>query len=204
MRNKAYSLIVLTSVLFMAAIDLKAADDAAPSQEYQVKAAFLYNFLQFVDWPDEKLADTDESLIIGIIGKNPFGNAFEPIKDKKVKNKTVVIKHFESFEKLKSSAVKDNQDIETLKKCHLLFICSSEQQHLKEIIDTVKDHNVLTVGEMDGFLEAGGIINWFVEDKKIRFDINATAARESKLEIRSNLLRLAKRVIGEDVANNKS
>jgi hypothetical protein len=187
----------------MATIDLKAADDAAPSQEYQVKAAFLYNFLQFVDWPDEKLAETDESLTIGIIGKNPFGNAFEPIKDKKVKNKAVVIKHFESFEKLKSSAEKDNREIETLKKCNLLFICSSEQQNLKEIIATVKDHNVLTVGEMNGFLDAGGIINWFVEDKKIRFDINATAARESNLKIRSNLLRLAKRVIGEDVANNK-
>lgn len=202
MRNKAYSLIVLTSVLFMAAIDLKAADDA-PSQEYQVKAAFLYNFLQFVDWPDEKLADTGESLIIGIIGKNPFGNAFEPIKDKKVKNKSVVIKHFESFEKLKKSAEKDDQEIQTLRKCHLLFICSSEQQNLKEIIDTVKNDSILTVGEMDGFLDSGGVIHWFVEEKKIRFDINATAARQANIEIRSNLLRLAKRVIGEDVAKKQ-
>lgn len=202
MRNKAYSLIVLA--LFTTAAALMAADDAAPSQEYQVKAAFLYNFLQFVDWPKEKFADSDGPIIIGIIGKNPFGNAFEPIKGKKVKNKVVVIKHFESFEKLKSSAEKDSQELEMLKKCHLLFICSSEQQNLKEIIDTLKSHSVLTVGEMNGFLEAGGIIHWFVEEKKIRFDINAAAARQANIEIRSNLLRLAKRVVGEDIANNKS
>jgi hypothetical protein len=170
--------------------------DSASSQEYQVKAAFLYNFIQFVDWPEEKLTDSNKPIIIGIIGNDPFGNAFEPIKDKKVKNRAVVIKRFESFEKLKNLP---EQEIETLKKCHLLFICSSEQKTLKEIIDTVKDHSVLTVGEMEGFLEAGGIINWFVEEKKIRFDINAVSAEQAKIEIRSNLLRLAKRVVGEDI-----
>jgi hypothetical protein len=199
---RAYNLIVLAVVLLMAAIVPAAGADSTSSQEYQVKAAFLYNFIQFVDWPAEKLTDDNKPIIIGIIGDDPFGNAFEPIKDKKIRNRAVVIKRFESFEKLKNPSEKDkpesDQKIETLKRCHLLFICSSEQKTLKDIIDTVKDHSVLTVGEMDGFLEAGGIISWFVEEKKIRFDINATSAERAKLEIRSNLLRLAKRVIGED------
>ncbi len=186
----------------MAAIAPRARADSTSSREYQVKAAFLYNFIQFVDWPEEKLADSNESIIIGIIGRDPFGNAFESVKDKKVKGRDVVIKRFKSFEELEKSTEKDktksDQEIETLTKCHLLFICSSERRNLKKIINTVKDYDVLTVSEMKGFLEAGGIINWFVEEKKLRFEINITAAERAKLKIRSKLLRLAKRIVEEN------
>jgi hypothetical protein len=185
-------------------IAIRASDNPATSQEYQVKAAFLYNFIQFVDWPEEKFADKDGSITICIIGDDPFGTAFEPIINKQVKGKSVVIERLESFEKLKNSAGNDKSELghgfEALKKCHLLFICSSEQKNLKEIIDVVKDQPILTVGEMEGFLEAGGIINWFVEEKKIRFEINVAAAKQAGLEIRSNLLRLAKRIVGENAA----
>jgi hypothetical protein len=204
MRTRVYNLIVLSLVLFIVATAPKARADSTPSQEYQVKAAFLYNFLQFVDWPEEKSADSNKPIIIGVIGNDPFGNAFEPVKDKKVKGRSVVIKQFKGLEELKKSVEKDKPEsirgIETLTKCHLLFICSSEQKNLKEIIDTVKEQSILTVGEMEGFLENGGIINWFVEEKKIRFEINTAAAERAKLKIRSNLLRLAKRVVEEDAA----
>jgi hypothetical protein len=204
MRTRVCNLIVLSSVLFMTVTAPKAVADSQPSQEYQVKAAFLYNFLQFVDWPEEKLADSNEPIIIGIIGNDPFGNAFEPVKNKKVKGRNVVIKRFNSLEELKKSAEKNKpesgQETDTLTKCHLLFICSSEQKNLKEIIDVVKDKSILTVGEVEGFLENGGIIYWFVEDKKIRFEINTAAAERAKLKIRSNLLRLAKRVVEKDAA----
>jgi len=186
----------------MAAIAPRARADSTSSREYQVKAAFLYNFIQFVDWPEEKLADSNEPIAIGIVGKDPFGDAFEPIKDKKVKGRDVVIKRFKSFEKLEKSTEKNesqsDQEIETLTKCHLLFICPSERKNLKKIINTVKDCDVLTVSEMKGFLEAGGIINWFVEEKKLRFEINITAAERAKLRIRSKLLRLAKRIVEEN------
>jgi hypothetical protein len=186
----------------VAAIAPRARAGSTSSREYQIKAAFLYNFIQFVDWPDEKLADSNEPIIIGIVGKDPFGDAFEPIKDKKVKGRDVVIKRFKSFEKLEKSTEKNesqsDQEIETLTKCHLLFICPSERKNLKRIINTVKDCDVLTVSEMEGFLEAGGIINWFVEEKKLRFEINITAAERAKLKIRSKLLRLAKRILEEN------
>lgn len=204
MRIKVYILIVLMLALFVAPTAIKAEAESAQSLEYQVKAAFLYNFFQFVDWPEEKPADSNKPVTIGIIGKDPFGDAFGPLKDKKVKGRSVVIKRFKSFEELKKSTEKDKpesgQEIETLTECYLLFICSSEQKNLKEIIDTVKDHSVLTVGEMEGFLEAGGIIRWFVEEKKIRFEINITAAEHAKLKMRSELLRLAKRIVKEDAA----
>jgi len=180
----------------MVAIAPKARADSTSSQEYQVKAAFLYNFIQFVDWPEEKSADSNEPITIGIIGKDPFGNAFEFIKDKKVKGgRGVIIKRFKSFEDLKKST-----EIEALTKCHLLFICSSEQKNLKETIDFLKDHSVLTVADMQGFLESGGIVNFVIEENKVGFEINIAAAEHAKLKIRSQLLRLAKRIVEEDVA----
>ena len=208
MRIEAYKFAVLALALLSMSIAPKARADSPSSQEYQIKAAFLYNFIKFVDWPKEKLADSNEPVTIGIVGKDPFENAFEPIKDKKVKDRSVIIKRFKSFEELKKSAEKDkselDREIEALTKCHLLFICSSERENLKEIINSVRDHNVLTVGEMKGFLESGGIINCFVEENKICFEINTTAAERAKLEIRSKLLRLAKKIIVEKDASQEN
>jgi len=201
MRIKIYIFVVLALALFAAPIATQAKDDSAQSREYQIKAAFLYNFIKFVDWPKEKIPDSNEPITIGIIGKNPFDDAFEPIKDKHVKGRGVVIKRFKGFEELKKTGEKDKSglhpEIDAIRKCHLLFICSSEKQNLPKIISSVKGHSVLTVGETPGFLEAGGIINFLIEQKKIRFEINLTAAKRENLKIRSQLLRLAKRVLEE-------
>lgn len=192
MKIKAYIFVVLAPALLVLPIVPKARADTAPNKEQQIKAAFIYNFIKFVDWPKEKMADSNEPITIGIIGKDPFGKAFEPIKKKQVKGKKVVIKRFKGFEELKQSS----EQIEAIRKCHLLFICSSKK-NLKEVINSVKDHSVLTVADIKGFLESGGIINFLIEDKKVRFEINNTAAKQAKLKIRSKLLRLAKRVIPE-------
>lgn len=198
---RAYNLIVLVLVLFAAVIVPKARAGSAAGHEYQIKAAFLYNFTMFVDWPKEKMADSNEPIIIGIIGKDPFGNAFEPIKSKLARERKVIIKRLEGLKELKKSGKKDttelNQEIDAIKKCHLLFICRSEQKKLREIIDLVKGHSVLTIGDMPGFLEASGIINFVMEEKKVRFEINLTAAKQAKLQISSKLLRLAKRIVEE-------
>ena len=193
MKIRAYILVVVVLVLF---IGSQARADPTASEEYQVKAAFLYNFVNFVDWPKEKVTDSNELITIGIIGSDPFGQAFEPLKNKQAKDKKVLIKQFVS---LKESKLSSNQ-AEAVRKCHLLFVCSSEKEQLKEIINLVQGHSVLIVGDMDGFLESGGIVNFVIEDKKVHFEINNNAAKQSKLNIRSKLLRLAKRVIAEDGA----
>ena len=170
-------------------------------QEYQIKAAFLYNFLKFVDWPKETMPDGNEPITLGIIGKDPFGNAFEPVKDKDVRDKKVVVKRFKSIADLKKLGEngKDELDrqIEAVKKCHLLFVCSSEKEYLKDIVNAVKSRPVLTVGDTEEFLQSGGIISFVMDDQKVRFEVNLTAAEHAKLKIRSQLLRLAKRVIEE-------
>lgn len=170
--------------------------DSELSREYQIKAAFVYNFVKFVDWPEEKAGDQNEPVIIGIIGKDPFGDSFGPITSKEIKGKKSVVRRFEGFEQLKKSRDADKL-IESLRKCHLLFICSSDKDNLTEIIQYVRKFNVLTVGDMPNMLETGGIINFLVKENKVHFEINLIAAKQANLRIRSQLLRLATRVIDE-------
>jgi len=166
--------------------------ESEQEQEYKVKAAFLYNFIKFIEWPSDKQSN-EKTISIGIIGTNPFGKAFEPVKEKLVGNKKIVIKSFNSLEK---SELTDKQ-IDEIRKCHAIFICNSEKKYFKEIFNLIKDDNVLTVGDTRGFLESGGIINFLIEDKKVGFEINNNTAKKVKLTVRSQLLRLAKKVIEE-------
>ena len=185
MKRKTHSLIILTLLFSVAAMPSQTSADSQPTPEYQVKAAFLYNFVKFVQWPEEKPADSNDIITIAVIGNHKFGNAFESIKGKKVKDKKIIVKFFPGFD--------NTDDKNTLKKCHLFFICSSEKQHLKDIIEIASQANILTVGDMNGLIGDGGVIQFVMQDKKVRFQINLSAARRAKLKIRSQLLRLAKK-----------
>jgi hypothetical protein len=154
----------------------------------------MYNFLKFVDWPEEKTAKTGNQITIGIIGQDPFGAAADILKGKKVEERDVVLKRIDSLQQLKDAA-DTNAQMDILKKCHLLFICQSERKNTKEIFDILKNNGVLTVSDTQGFIEDGGAINFVIEDNKVRFDINLTASEKAGLKIRSQLLRLAKKVI---------
>jgi hypothetical protein len=178
---------------------------SARYKEYEVKAAFIFNFLKFVDWPAEKTAGNNNQIVIGIIGADPFGPAADIFKDKSVEEHKLLVKRFEGVEQIKKLPEKDKNELyDALKQCHLLFISQSEQKQVREIIEITNNNGVLTVADSDGFIEAGGIINFFTEDNKIRFDINQGAAEKTGLKIRSQLLRLAKRVVMESVAANNT
>lgn len=213
--NKIKTIILLILVLSLTGMVSVAEADSEPSKEYQVKAAFIYNFIKFVDWPelapiesDEKDDESAEPITIGIIGENPFGNAFEAITKKKIHGRKVVIKYFPAFPK-NSVRYKENgrtkykyKDADALKACHVLFVSPSESEYCKEIIDVVKDNCVLTVGETKDFLQYGGIVEFVIEEKKVKFEINLIAAENAKLDIRSMLLRLAKKVIEKEEGNS--
>lgn len=204
MKNKVYilAILILLAVLF---IDPAMAADSEQNREQQVKAAFLYNFINFVDWPKEKMPDNDDPVIIGVVGNKDFVKAFDPIKDKHIRGKNIVIKYFKDLNELKKSEGKNNSKqkhlIESLKKCHIVLLCTSNSTSIDnsaEIIDALKNSPVLTVGEQADFLENGGNIKFLVEKKKIRFEINLASAKRNNLKIRSKLLKLAKRVIKEE------
>ncbi|MHC4159490.1 MAG: YfiR family protein [Planctomycetota bacterium] len=205
MKTKVYIFVVLVLPLFLVSPAIEVHADSAESREYEIKAAFLYNFARFVNWPEKKVNDSTEPMTFGIIGKDPFGDAFAPLKSKRIRGRSIIIKRFEGGGEFKESGGKSKSEpglkIKALRKCDLLFICSSEQKNLGRIIGLVKNHDVLTVGDMKGFLEAGGIINFLMEDKKVRFEINVTTAEHAKLKIRSKLLKLARRVIEEETSN---
>jgi hypothetical protein len=159
---------------------------AQTTKEYEVKAAFLYNFVQFVEWPTDAFVDAQSPIVIGILGDDPFDASLDEIvRDEKVNNRPLVIQHY--------------QRVEDIKACQILFISQSENRRLAEIFAALKDRSILTVGDTDGFVKRGGMIRFVTEKNKIRFRINAEAAKAANLTISSKLLRLAEIVTpGED------
>jgi hypothetical protein len=161
-----------------------AAGQAQSIDEYQVKAAFLYNFVKFVDWPAEEFKNPSDPIVICVLGRNPFGTLLES---------SVAGKHVGG----RSLVVRAMQDLHEAAACQLLFIAASEKKRVSTIIDVVRTDSVLTVGESPNFTGAGGIINFKLEEGKVGLEINVYAAHRAKLQISSKLLSLA-RVIKDD------
>lgn len=200
MRIREYILMILALTLLLFTHEVRA--DSERSQENKIKAAFLFNFMKFVEWPADKMGDVNEPFVVGIIGSKDFIEAFKPITQRKFHDRSIVLKYFGDYEEFKKAQEADmgqwNRKIEALKRCHLLMFCSCDSGPLdatSEIINALRNFPVLTVGEKDGFLESGGVINFLMEGNKVCFEVNSTAAKANKLKISSNLLRLAKRVI---------
>ena len=146
--------------------------------EYQVKAAFMFNFAKFVDWPPEVFAGSNSPIVLGILGKNVFGSDLEKtIRDRKVNN------HAFQFTNFTSAAEATN--------CHILFISPSEKENFSKIISGLHSASVLTVSETEGFIKAGGMINFKFEGSNIRFEISDETAKKAGLKISSKLLTLA-------------
>jgi hypothetical protein len=155
---------------------------AQPSaaSEYQLKAAFIFNFAKFVEWPNSVLPRANSPLIIGVLGENPFGDNLEKtIKNKTVEDHPVVIKQYQSA----AEAAKG----------HVVFISTSEKEKLAEILKSLEGSSVLTVGELDGFNDNGGMIGFVMQGSKIHFKINNEAATRAGLKISSKLLSLGSR-----------
>jgi len=190
MSIRAYRVLLLTIGAALAFCATTAVAESKTYPEHEVKAAFMYNFLKFTDWPEEKVPDGNEAVNIFVVGDYPECKTFRDIQEKSQEGNPVRVQIFKSYEQM--------SDPNVLKDCHLLFICKNEKKYVGEILELVKDNNVLTVGEYEGFLEAGGIINFVEYREKLRFEVNMPAASEANLKLRSKLLKLAKRVITED------
>ena len=146
--------------------------------EYQVKAVFLYNFAKFVEWPP---ADQQGPVKIGVLGDDPFGDYLDDVIHKKtVRGRPIETRRFRS--------------VNDLELCHILFISPSEAKRVPDIVAVLAGTPVLTVGEGRGFADEGGMIGLIVEGGKVRFDVNAKAARSSGIIVRSQLLDLARNV----------
>ncbi len=194
----------ISQVLFclvLCAVCAVASDDvSAENREYKIKAAFIYNFIKAVEWPQEHIEDAN-TIVIGIIGHNLFGDAFKPVEDKIVKDRHLVFRVFKGpseNDNKDSDKQEEMFDVTGVRACHVLFICSSEVEYIDDILDAVKEYPILTVSEVDGFLAAGGVINFVPGADKPVFEVSLIAGRKTGLAISSKLLRIASRVIDEE------
>ncbi len=155
---------------------------SATATEYQVKAAFLYNFAKFVEWPPASFPSASAPLQICVLGRDPFGQELRDItQDKAVNGRRLEVQHV--------------ADTQQARSCHILFIALSEKTQLKPILDSLRGTSVLTVGDTKGFTERGGMINFVLDNDRVTFEVNQRAAEEAGLKISSKLLSVAKGAI---------
>lgn len=150
--------------------------------EYEVKAGFLYNMAKFVEWPERSDAGSRGALMVCVLGSDPFGRALDQIEGRTVQGRRLGVRRLAS--------VREAGD------CHILFIGRSEKERVYRITEALKDSSILTVGDTEGYVREGVIVNFFTEDRKIRFEIDVDRARQSKLSFSSQLLKLARIVRG--------
>lgn len=151
---------------------------ATVTSEYQLKAVFLFNFTQFVDWPTQSFADASSPLIIGVLGSDPFGSFLDDtVRDEMVNGRRLTVERYKSADEAQ--------------RCHVLFISRSEAPHLPEILGALKTKSILTVSDADDFNRDGGIIRFTTVANKIRLRIAPEAAKTANLVISSKLLRPA-------------
>lgn len=174
-------LVTFVAVLLVSGASAQA--ETAPTREYQVKAAFLLRFLQFVEWPERSFSTPEAPIRIGILGDDPFGQALDQITaTERIRNRPVVVE--------RAAAATD------LRQCHMIFVAGSERDRLDMVAMQLPGEGVLTISDIDGFAERGGVIRFFLADKKVRFEINPLVAQRQQLKISAQLLSLGK-IVGQ-------
>jgi len=174
-------LLRLASFCMAGAWAVTAADTGPVAGEYQVKAASLYNFTKFTNWPPGAFSSATAPLVIGIVGEDPFGRTIDDlVNGETVGSRPLVVKRLRADDDLRS--------------CHVLFISRSEKEHLPEVLRQLKRRPVLSVSEINGFAEQGGMVNLLLANKTVKMEINQAAAEQAGLQISAKLLKLARLV----------
>lgn len=171
--------LLAAALLFLAVPPRTVQADIPQAGEYQVKAAFILNFANYVDWPAGALSR--DTITIGILGQDPFDGALDSLSGKTVGGRRVQIRRFDEPEEAAGA--------------NILFIGASERRDLPRILRAVRGRPILTIGDSNGFATAGVMINLVVLRKRVCFEVNLTAAKRAGLLVSSQLLKLAREVI---------
>ena len=150
-----------------------------PSLEYQVKAAFLFNFTRFVRWPAVAYASPDAPFVIGIAGNDPFGTYLDDlVSGEQIDGHRIVVRRY--------------SDIHDLSGCQLLFINLNDQTKERAVLAQASHKNILTVSDADDFIKAGGMLQFYKEDNRVKIEIKLEAVKAAQIDISSKLLQVAK------------
>lgn len=181
--------VVLAAVLAFGIVQPAVRSEPVVAAEYAVKAAYLVNFLLFVERHDARDVTSGTDRVIGIVGDDPFGNNFREVENRAVGNdgRKLRIIRLARFDKGNAAV---------LRLCDLVFIADSERKRIDEIIEASRGAPVLTVSEVDGFTEAGGMIRLVLVGNKIRWEINKAAVKACGIDLSAQLYRNATRVSG--------
>jgi len=156
-----------------------AAGNETAMGEYQVKAAHLFNFTKFTDWPTSAFTSATAPIVIGIVGEDPFGKTMdEVVRDEVVRERKLTVKRLHADDDLQS--------------CHVLFISRSEKDHVQALVNKLKGHPVLLVGDMNDFAPKGGMVGLVLSNNTVKFEVNQAAAEKAGLQISAKLLKLAR------------
>ncbi len=155
-----------------------AADKLNTASEYQLKAAFLFNFVKFTEWPPAAFSNATAPLVIGVLGDDPFGSALDDLMNgERINGRFIVINRFQSGDDANA--------------CHVLFVSRSEKDRLSRLLEELKQKPVLTVSDLDQFCQQGGMINLVLSaGNTVKPEINPDAARSVSVQISSKLLNL--------------
>lgn len=165
----------LAAFLLLALIPVRSAK--AQINPTELKAVFLFNFAQFVEWPAAAFETADSPLVVGVLGADPFGKVLDDVlRNERARNRRLALERYKHL-----------SDIE---RCHILYVSRSEQAHMDEILEAVRGKPVLTVAETDDFAREGGMIQ-LITDRKVRLRINLKAAKAAGLNISAKMLQLA-------------
>ena len=178
-RGAAGPVVVHLALLLCVLWQVRGQGATAGLNEYAVKAAFLYQFTQFVEWPPNTFGDAAAPIVLGVLGQDPFGeNLRRATQGRTVQGRSIVVRQV--------------QHGEQLRQCHVLFVSASEEHRIPDVLRTVGTAGVFTVGDSPGFAEAGGTLNFVVDAARVKFEANIGAAERSRLRISSKLLTLAR------------
>lgn len=167
------SLVILALVLSVIALPAHAETD-----EYSVKAAFIFNFIRFVNLPSASSANSDAPIAICVLGDAPLGDPLRRLTGKIVKGRPITARHIRTIEECRN--------------CSVLFISKSEDWRLPQALRAVNGAGTLTIGDSEGFAKSGIMINFYIEDGKVRFEINIKSAERAGIKISSELLKLSR------------
>jgi hypothetical protein len=146
--------------------------------EYELKAGVLYHIIEYVEWPKSAISNNPTALQIGLIGQIPFADALEVLNGKTIQGRELIVKRV--------------SDPKAAAACQVIFISASEKPRISEIVSELKDRPILTVSEVEGFAEQGGMVNLIARPDRIVMEINREVAGRARLSMSSQLLKLAK------------
>jgi len=176
--NKLRTALGVVLCIFVCLCPYEVRSQAVQENEHSIKAGFVYNFALFAEWPAKVFKDGNSPLAICIAGNAETVAAFDQLKTKKINNRPVTVQPY--------------ADNASGNPCHIIYIATNNKTEAADLLRRVSGPGVLTIGDMDGFCQLGGIINFYHENNKLRFEINTNAAGRADLKLSSQLLKLAK------------